>query len=121
VDVVWIVRLYVRRVLASLESIVSQVVRFLRIRLPNDLGWQLERIAELGVQTTIVFSRGEPGIELLRMRTGSALKRMGERCRVHIIDGADHTFSRRSSRVVLEKILSDELFARTTGTPAQGL
>lgn len=121
VDVVWIVRLYVRRVLAALESAASEVVRFLRIRLPNDLGWQLERIAELGVQTTIVFSRGEPGIELLRMRTGSALKRMGGRCRVHIIDGADHTFSRRSSRVVLEKILSDELFARTTGTPAQGL
>jgi alpha-beta hydrolase superfamily lysophospholipase len=121
VDVVWIMRLYVRRIVASLESAVSEVVRFLRIRLPNDLGWQLERVAELGVQTTIVFSRGEPGIELLRMRTGSALKRMGERCRVHIIDGADHTFSRRSSRVVLEKILSDELFARATGTPAQGL
>jgi hypothetical protein len=27
------------------------------------------------------------------------------------VDGADHTFSRSSSRAVLEKILSDELFA----------
>jgi hypothetical protein len=37
---------------------------------------------------------------------------LGERCQVHIIDGADHTFSRGSSRAVLEEILSDELFAR---------
>jgi hypothetical protein len=96
-----------------------EVGRFLRLRFPDDLGWQLEQIANRGVQTTIVFSRGEPGIELLRMQGGSAIKRLGERCRVHIIDGADHTFSRSSSRAVLEKSLSDELFARQ-GYPGTG-
>jgi hypothetical protein len=54
-----------------------EVGRFLRLRFPDDLGWQLEQIANRGVQTTIVFSRGEPGIELLRMQGGSAIKRLG--------------------------------------------
>jgi alpha-beta hydrolase superfamily lysophospholipase len=111
VDVALIASLYARRVGLSLQSMLREVGRFLRIRFPDDLGWQLEQIANRGVQTTIVFSRGEPGIELLRMQGGSAIKRLGERCRVHIIEGADHTFSRSSSRAVLEKILSDELFA----------
>jgi alpha-beta hydrolase superfamily lysophospholipase len=112
VDVARIVRICAQRVVLSLESTLRDVLRFLRIRLPNDLGWQLEQIAARGVQTTIVFSRGEPGIELLRMRGGAAIRRLGERCRVHIIDGADHTFSGSSSRAVLEKLLSDELVAR---------
>jgi len=112
VDITRMVRICSRRVALSLELTLRGVVRLLGVRLPSDLGWQLEQIAARGVQTTIVFSRGEPGIELLRMQGGSAIKRLGERCQVHIIDGADHTFSRSSSRAVLEKILSDELFAR---------
>jgi alpha-beta hydrolase superfamily lysophospholipase len=112
VDVDRIARLYARRIGLSLESAWRQVRQLLRIPLPDDLGWQLEQIADRGVLTTMVFSRGEPGIELLRMQGGSAIKRLGERFRVHIIDGADHTFSRSSARAVLEKILSDELFAR---------
>ena len=40
------------------------------------------------------------------------VKRLGERCRVRIIDSADHTFSRSGPRQVLEEVLSEELFAR---------
>jgi alpha-beta hydrolase superfamily lysophospholipase len=111
-DITLIVKILSRRVALSLESTLRGVVRLLGVRVRSDLGWQLEQIAARGVRITIVFSRGEPGIQLLRMQGGSAIKRLGERCQVHIIDGADHTFSRSSSRAVLEKILSDELFAR---------
>jgi alpha/beta superfamily hydrolase len=111
VDITRIVKIYSRRIALSLESTLRGVVRLLGVRLPSDVGWQLEQIAARGVRITIVFSRGEPGIQLLRMQGGSAIKRLGERCRVHIIDGADHTFSGSSSRAVLEKLLSDELFA----------
>jgi hypothetical protein len=111
VDVARIMRICAQRVVLSLESALRHVLRFLRIRLPNDLGWQLEQIAARGVRTTIVFSRGEPGIELLRMQGGAAIKRLGEHCRVQIIDGADHTFSRSTARAALEKLLSDELCA----------
>ena len=112
VDVARLVKICYRRIGLSLESTLRAVARLLGVRFPGDLGWQLEQIAARGVRITIVFSRGEPGIKLLRMQGGSAIRRLGERCRVHIIDGADHTFSRSSSRAVLEEILSDELFAR---------
>jgi hypothetical protein len=59
-----------------------------------------------------VFARGDPGIDLLRIHAGSAVKRLGERTRIHIIDDADHVFSRKTVRAGLEKLLSDELFAR---------
>jgi hypothetical protein len=59
----------------------------------------------------MVFARGEPGINLLRIQGGSSVKRLGDRCRIHIIDSADHTFSQRAPRAVLESVLSEELFA----------
>jgi hypothetical protein len=65
------------------------------------------------VSVVFVFARGEPGIDLLALLGGLSVKRLGERCRVHIIDSADHVFSKSGPRAVLEKILSDELFART--------
>lgn len=111
VDVLRIARLYAHRVSLALESSFRDLARRLRIRLPRDLGWELEQIAARGVQTTIVFARGEPGIELLRIQAGSSVQRLGSRCRVHIIDNADHTFSRSRPRAVLKKVLSDELFA----------
>jgi alpha-beta hydrolase superfamily lysophospholipase len=111
VDVARMVKICSRRIVLSLESTLRGVVRLMGVRLPSDLGWQLEQIAARGIQITIVFSGGDPGIELLRMQGGSALKRLGERCQVHIIDGADHTFSGSSSRAVLEDVVSDVLFA----------
>jgi alpha/beta superfamily hydrolase len=112
VDVARIVKICFRRVALSLESTLRALVRLMGVHLPSDLGWQLEQIAARGVHTTMVFARGDPGIELLRMQGGSAIRRLGERCRVHIIDCGDHTFSSSSSRAVLEKVVSDELCAR---------
>jgi hypothetical protein len=80
--------------------------------LPRDLGWDLEAIVARGIRVVFVFSEYEPGIDLLRLKGGSSVKRLGNRCRVHIIEGADHVFSRSSDRAVLERVLSDELFAR---------
>jgi hypothetical protein len=109
---VWrIVRIYAHRLWLSLESTLRDGARALRLRLPADLGWDLEEVAARGVRVVFVFARGDAGIELLKILGGSAVKRLGERCRVHIIDGADHVFSQRAPRAELEKILSDELFA----------
>ena len=83
--------------------------------MPNDAARQLEQIARRGIQVTIVFSRGEPGIELLQLQAGSALRRWPECFRVYLIGGGDHTFSRSSARVVLQQFLSDELFRRASG------
>jgi hypothetical protein len=59
-----------------------------------------------------VFSRGEPGIDLLKLQGSSSVKRLGESCRIHIINSADHIFTRSAQRAILESILTDELFAR---------
>jgi hypothetical protein len=58
-----------------------------------------------------VFARGERGIALLEMQGGISLGRLGERCRMHIVDGADHVFSKLDSRTALEEILTEELFS----------
>jgi hypothetical protein len=64
------------------------------------------------VRIVFVFAKGEVGIDLLKIQAGSSIKRLGQRCRVHIIEGGDHTFTNRASRAALESALSEELFAR---------
>jgi hypothetical protein len=99
------------RVFLSLLPLLRDAARFLHIRLPQDLGWVLKDTDARGVRTVMVFSRGEPGLELLRILGGLPGKRLSNRCRIHIIDGADHTFTRSSPRAQLADILSAELFA----------
>jgi alpha-beta hydrolase superfamily lysophospholipase len=112
-----IVKIYTQRPMLVLESSLRNVARRLRIRLPNDLGWELQEVAARGIQTTMVFARGEPGLELLRIQGGSAVRRLGDKCRVHILDAGDHTFSHNGPRSVLEDVLSRELFSRSGDTP----
>jgi alpha-beta hydrolase superfamily lysophospholipase len=117
---IWrILNIYLQRPILATESVVRDWARYLRVRLPRDVGWELEDIAARGIRIVFAFARGEAGIDLLRIEGGSSVKRVGERCRVHIVDGADHIFSQGESRAVLERILSDELFAqnRNRGIP----
>jgi alpha-beta hydrolase superfamily lysophospholipase len=106
-----ILQIYLRRPLLTLESMMRELARSLHIRIPRDLGSELEALGERGVRLAFVFAKGEPGIELLRMQAGSALRRLGERCHIHIIDGGDHSFSRGGPRTNLEDLLSAELLA----------
>jgi hypothetical protein len=111
VNIGYIARIYTHRALLALESTLRDIARYLRIHWPEDLGWDLEQIGRRGVQVVFVFARGEPGIELLTILGGLSVKRLGKRCRVHIIDSADHVFSKSGPRAVLEKILSEELYS----------
>jgi hypothetical protein len=111
VNIRYILRRAARRVFLTWESHFRDGARRLRIRLPNDLGTELEEIGARGIRIVFVFSSGEPGIALLKMQGGISLQRLGKRCDVHIIEGADHVFSKSGSRAVLEDILTDELFS----------
>jgi alpha-beta hydrolase superfamily lysophospholipase len=113
VDTWRIAKIYFYRPLLDLESKLRDIARRLHIRLPNDLGTELEEIHRRGVRIVFVFARGEPGIDLLKIKAGSSVKRLGESCRIHYIDGGDHIFSQNGPRAILKKILSDELFARS--------
>ena len=117
---IWrIVKIYLHRPVLALKSMLRDIARVAGVRLRHDLGRELETIIARGVRVIFVFARGEPGIDLLRIEAGSIVRRLGERCRVRIIDSADHTFSRNGPRQVLEEVLSDELFARQDPWPEE--
>jgi alpha-beta hydrolase superfamily lysophospholipase len=106
-----IVRIMTQRPLLVLMSSVRDLARLFRIHLPADLGWELQQLGARGVKMIFVFARGEPGIDVLKLQAGSSIKRLGGLCCIHIIDSADHIFSRSAARGLLERILTDELFA----------
>jgi alpha-beta hydrolase superfamily lysophospholipase len=110
-DVRRIATVVLLRALLRLKSVSRDWLRALHVRLPNDLGRELLQVAARGVDITFVFSAGEPGLELLRMESGSDLARLGPRCHIRIVAGADHTFSHRRAREALEAALSEALFA----------
>jgi alpha-beta hydrolase superfamily lysophospholipase len=112
VDVVRIAAIYLQRLRLAGETMLREIARPLRIRLPNDLGWDLERIVANGIRITFIFARGEPGIDLLKLQAGSTLSRLGSRFRLRLIDGGDHIFSRGAPRSLMENALSEELYAR---------
>jgi hypothetical protein len=91
--------------------------RFNLLRKVNafNLGRELERIAAHGTRMVFVFSREDPGIDLLHILAGPAVHRLRDWCCVHVIDGADHIFSRSDPRAILEQTLGAELFARVGG------
>jgi hypothetical protein len=98
-----------RRMRIAAEPPLREVARYLRLPVPQDLGRELQEIAKRGVQIVFVFGRDEPGIELLRLHAGSVVRRLGNRCRVHIIDTADHNFTYSGPRSLLEDVLTGAL------------
>lgn len=112
VNVLRIVKIYLQRSLLAFESTGRDIARRLHLKLPNDLGSELQDIVARGVKIAFVFADGDPGIGLLRLQAGATIQQLGDRCRVHIIDHADHVFTGGGPRSVMEKILSEELFAR---------
>jgi hypothetical protein len=100
------------RLLLHVQSRAREPLRLVHVRLPNDLGWELMQVAKRGVDSTLVFAGGEPGLELLRLQGGRDLDRLGERCRIHTIESAGHAFSRSASKMVLEQALSEALLTQ---------
>ncbi|HUZ33519.1 MAG TPA: alpha/beta fold hydrolase [Xanthobacteraceae bacterium] len=102
--------IYCKRLSLAAESTLRDCARTLGIRLPNDLGFELEQISARGVRVVFLFAKDEPGIDLLALQAGSSVSRLGDRCRVHIIGGGDHIFSKSAVRSLMKNLLSNELF-----------
>ena len=116
VDVWRIFKIYAYRQMLVMETALRNVARILHIRLRNDLGRDLEDIVGRGVQVTFIFADGEPGIDLLKIQGGTAVRKLGDACRVRIVKDADHTFSRSGPRSAMELTLSDELYLSPTAS-----
>jgi pimeloyl-ACP methyl ester carboxylesterase len=110
-NVLRVLRTYSAVPLLPFKSRLRNLGRMLGVPLHNDLGRELETIVARGVRVVFIFARGEPGLKLLEFEAGAVLRRLGERFRLRIVEGADHTFSRFNARKVLEEVLSEELFA----------
>jgi alpha-beta hydrolase superfamily lysophospholipase len=121
VDIGRIVKISMSRPLLAVRSTLRDVARRIGLRLRYDLGRELEEIDARGVRIVFVFARAEPGLDLLKIEAGSSLRRLGERCRVRIIDDADHVFSQSGPRATLRNILSEELFSGSTATDSANL
>jgi pimeloyl-ACP methyl ester carboxylesterase len=106
-----ILRIYTQRPLLTINARIRDWARAISLPLPRDLGRELESVVARGVQILFVFGRGEPGEELLALQAGSSLKRLGDRCRIRLIDGADHTFTRAPARAALQQLLAEELLS----------
>lgn len=112
VNILRIVKIYMHRPLLAVESTLRDIARRLHLRLPNDLGTELEKVVARGIRVVFVFARGEPGIDLLKLQAGTSVRRLAERIRIHTINSGDHVFTRSGPRAMMEKIVSDELLAR---------
>jgi hypothetical protein len=118
VNVRFVFRTYSHRLYTVFGVAVRDLARRMRIHLSRDLGWELQEVAARGVRLIFVFAPGEPGLDLLNLQAGASLRRLGERCRVHVLESGDHVFSKSGPREVLSDILSDELYARYESTGA---
>jgi pimeloyl-ACP methyl ester carboxylesterase len=112
VNILRILKIYMQRPLLAAESTLRDIARGLHLRLPNDLGTELEEVVARGVRVVFVFARGEPGIGLLKLQAGSSVKRLAERCRIRTINSGDHVFTRSGPRAMMQEVVSQELFAR---------
>jgi pimeloyl-ACP methyl ester carboxylesterase len=114
-------QIYLQRLYLAIESTVRDIARGLGIRLPQDLGSDLQAIAADGIFMSFIFARNEPGVDLLHLQAGSAVKRLGERCRIHILSGGDHIFSQKIHRAALEDLITRELLSRHATAPLSDL
>lgn len=103
-----------RRVAQQAGTLVRDMARAAGRPFDNDLGVELEAIDRRGIALHFVFATGDPGEDLLRTQSGSALGRLVRRGRVGLrrIEGPNHTFTAVWSRVVLTRVLEEQLGIR---------
>jgi hypothetical protein len=81
----------------------------------DDVPTDLERISARGVDVLLVFSEGDPGLDLVRRRHARqirVLERRRSNFAMRVVAGADHTFTRREARERLAHLLTTHLVER---------
>lgn len=80
----------------------------------DDLGAELETVANRGVALRFVFATGDPGENLLRSQAGWSLRSLqrDQRLRIQRIQGPNHAFTAGWTRTVLTEVLETELELR---------
>jgi predicted alpha/beta hydrolase len=107
VNVINVAQVLLSRAGVTLRHAARDVAKFLRLKLSDDLGRELETVAGRGTNMLFVFADHEPGIELLRLQGGSTVGRLREarKLEMQIIPNADHTFTAWAAREQLTSYL----------------
>lgn len=84
----------------------------------DNLARDIRRITQSGRKLTFVFSRSDPGYDMLMLAAASVVKRMRKAGAVELwrVDNASHTFEARASRAVMIDTLTRHLVERYQGT-----
>ncbi len=103
VDLRRVARIFAQRAAAVAEHRARDVLRRVRVPLPDDLGSELLALDRRGVMMRFIFAAADPGLAMLREQGGSAVDRLIARGRlaIDVIDGPDHTFTPRWSHPLL--------------------
>jgi alpha-beta hydrolase superfamily lysophospholipase len=111
VDVGKVAQIMSRRTSAWLSRHWRDLARNLGVPLTDDLGHELESVAERGTAMLFVFATNDPGLQLLRTQGGSRVRKLRARGQlaIQLINGADHTFTAGSARERLITVLSEAL------------
>jgi alpha-beta hydrolase superfamily lysophospholipase len=80
----------------------------------EDVGRDLRSLCDRNIDTLLVFSEGDPGIDYLQMHARRELSKLRERpmFRFRIIADADHTFTPVATQGALVELLTDHLVKR---------
>jgi hypothetical protein len=99
-DVPYIAQFLLRKGADALRQSVGRILRTVGLRPPSPLAEALRRYATGNRPLRFVFSASDPGLAILRAEAGGTAARMARRgvVGIDVIDGADHTFSRRAPR-----------------------
>jgi pimeloyl-ACP methyl ester carboxylesterase len=105
-------------------SFAKRAARRAGIRTAQDASRDLEQILTSGTRMTIVFSKGDPGVDYLRRITDNGLKRLERRSdfRIEYIADADHTFTDKAARERLNALLTralESMYPGRAAPPAQ--
>ena len=111
VDVGKVAQIMIRRTGAWLSCHWRDLARDLGVPLTDDLGHELESVADRGTAMLFVFATNDPGLQLLRTQGGSRVRKLRARGQlaIQLINGADHTFTAGSARERLITVLSEAL------------
>ena len=113
VNVRRIVGVFLERSVARIRQLAREALRHTRWHVADDFGWELERLAERGIDSLFVFSARDPGAALLAEFAGSAARSLEREGRLRIIEipDADHTFTLVHQQIRLIDSLVNKLGA----------
>lgn len=113
INYTFLIKTIIKRIEIKLLSKSKHLMKNIRVEKPeankNDLDLDLLKIASNNTHITFILSRSDPGLDLLMTSAGATTKKLIQQkeLNIHMVENADHTFSKFSPRkTAIETIVS---------------